>query len=133
MAKQCSKPLQHPDGADGAVKPSGVLLEQAGLGASPQRDVPSHSTITFVIWKVRSILCSDCAVHESARFRLASVMHQEPPYGELGNEKNAKLPPERQMASEAPANGSTHGNEVNHLFLSNVNQADQYEHFIQGS
>jgi len=43
----------------------------------------------------------------------------------VGNEKNAKLPPERQMASEGPANGSAHGNEVNHWFVSNVNQAER--------
>lgn len=50
-----------------------------------------------------------------------------------GNEKNAKLPPERQMASEAPANGFAHGNEVDHLFLGNVNEAEQYKRFVQGS
>lgn len=92
LAKQCSKSLQHPDGADGAAKPPGALLEQAGLGASPQRDVPSHSTVAFVIRRVTSILCSGRAVHESARFRLASVMHQEPLYWEWGMRRTLNFP-----------------------------------------
>lgn len=66
LAKQCSKSLQHPDGVDGAAKPLSALLEQAGLEASPQRDVPSRSTVAFVIRRVTSNLCSGCAVHERA-------------------------------------------------------------------
>lgn len=41
-----------------------------------------HIPVSFVIWRVMSILCSDPVVHESARFRFASVMRQELLYGE---------------------------------------------------
>lgn len=58
--------MQRSDGSDDAVKPTTALLEQAGLEASPQRDVTSHSMVAFVIEKVTRIFCSDHAVHESA-------------------------------------------------------------------
>lgn len=58
--------MQHSYGSDDAVKLTTALLEQAGLEASPQRDVTSHSVVAFVIEKATRILCSDHAVHESA-------------------------------------------------------------------
>lgn len=93
LAKQRSKSLQHPDGADGAAKPPWHVAGAGRAESLPQRDMPSHSTVTFVIWRVTSILCSDHAVYEAAQFTLASVMHQEPTVQGPGNEKNTKLPP----------------------------------------
>lgn len=107
------------------VKPLSTLLEQAGLEASSP-DRSSCSTVTFVIQRMTNILGSDCALHEFVQFQLASVKHQEALHGK-------QFPPERQMASRAPAKGFADGNEVKHLFVSNVNQTEQYEHWVQGS
>lgn len=133
LAKQRSKSLQHPDGADGAAKPPGALLEQAGLRAS-RREICHHipqSHLWFGGWQAFCALIMQSMRLHNSHWLLSCI--RSPPYRDRVMRRTLNFPPERQVASEAPANGSAHVNEINHLFLSNVNQAEQYESFIQGS
>lgn len=133
LAEQRSKSLQHPNGADGAAKPPGALLKQAGLRASP-REI-SHripqSHLWFGGWQAFCALIMQCMRLHNSDLLLSCI--RSPPHRDRVMRRTLNFPPERQMASEAPANGSAHVNEINHLFLSNVNQAERYESFIQGS
>lgn len=87
-------------GADGSVKPTGMLLQQAGLGA-PQSDVPSDSSLLcdlegdkyFMLWSCSAWVCA---------VQFASVMHQELLYGEGEMRRVLDFSP-KDMTSKASA------------------------------